>query len=220
MWLDDLVKKSAWELEVARKTVFQFGAAVTQSLDKMPIQEWEAALWARGLKTGLLRLEGYFFRAGAGKRSALSFFVRNDSGAYVGLRRESVTQAATYVSLVTEYSYPRQYTRFESQWMDVAVYDDGGSAWIYAENKANQKVLEKLCGRLANEFLSDIPTVDLEEKRVDDAVMKANHIWRHRPRYFWAVAPTLKNAFEIQYSKTKGFGLKPLASLPSHPRAI
>ena len=108
-------------MELARKTRFQFSSSIQQGLDKLPIQEWEETAWARGLKTGLIRLEGYFFRVGSGKRSPLSFFIRNDSDLYVGLRRESITQAATYVSLVTDYGYSRTQTRFESQWMDVAV---------------------------------------------------------------------------------------------------
>jgi hypothetical protein len=60
-------------------------------LDKNPIQEWEADGWARGLKTGLIRLEGYLFRVGSGNRNPLSFFIRNDRDLYVGLRRESIT---------------------------------------------------------------------------------------------------------------------------------
>ena len=125
-------------MEFARKTVFQFSRSIQESLAKCPLQEWEETAWARGLKTGLIRLEGYFFRVGAGKKSPLSFFIRNNADLYVGLRRESVTQAATYVSLVTDYGYARNQTRFESRWMDVAVYGADGQAWIYAESRCNR----------------------------------------------------------------------------------
>jgi hypothetical protein len=144
LWLDSLLRKSALELEVSKKTIFQFGNSTSQTLDKNPIQEWEADAWARGLKIGLIRLEGYFFRVGSGKRSPLSFFIRNDQNLYVGLRRESVTQAATFVSLVTDYGYSRTQTQFESRWMDVVVYGEDGKAVIYAENKASSKTLGKL----------------------------------------------------------------------------
>ncbi len=201
-------------MELARKTIFQFSRSIRQSLAKSPVQEWEEAAWARGLKRGLIRLEGYFFRVSSGKKSPLSFFIRNDSDLYVGLRRESITQAATYVSLVTDYGYSRARTRFESQWMDVAVYSPDGQAWIYAENKANQRTLEKLCARLSSEFSVSLPVIPADEKPVDDALMKARHIWKNRPLYFWGVCPTEKKSYAVHYHPT-GFSLEPSAALPA-----
>jgi hypothetical protein len=228
-WLHNLIQKSSWELEASRKTIFQFGQSVTQVLSNNPIQTWEADAWARGLRLGLIRLEGYFFRVGSGKRSSLSFFIRNDRDLYVGLRRESVTQAATYVSLITDYGYPRTQVRFESRWMDVAVYGEDGKALIYAENKANQKTLEKLCSRLSTEFINGIP-VKSEASRVerkaesrstlyalrptfvDDAVMKAHHIWKNKPRYFWGVCPKERKAYRVRYAAS-GFSLQPIETM-------
>jgi len=222
MWLRNLIQKHSWELEASRKTIFQFGQSVTQALIKNPIQPWEADAWARGLKIGLIRLEGYFFRVGSGKRSSLSFFIRNDRDLYVGLRRESITQAATYVSLITDYGYPRAQVRFESRWMDVAVYDSEGKALIYAENKANQKTLEKLCYRLSSEFndIADRTSEnvnlrssigDLRTAIPDDAVMKARHIWRNRPRYFWGVCPTSRQMYLVSYARC-GFSFEAMES--------
>jgi len=213
-WLDRLILQSALDLERARKTIFLFSRSARNVLAKCPVQEWEADAWARGLKTGLIRLEGYFFRVGSGKRSPLSFFIRNTSDLYVGLRRESITQAATFVSLVTDYGYPRRQTKFESRWMDVAVYGVEGKAWIYAENKASQKTLEKLCNRLATEFQSGVSPVDRDAKGVDDALMKAHHIWNNRPRYFWGVAPTRRQSYEVRYT-SQGFHFLPSKELPT-----
>jgi hypothetical protein len=207
IWLENIIRKSAVELELGCKSVFQFGSSIGQSLDKNPIQEWETDAWARGLKIGLIRLEGYFFRVGSGKRSPLSFFIRNDQDVYVGIRRESVTQAATYVQLITDYGYPRSQVRFESQWMDVAVYGEDGRAVIYAENKASEKTLEKLCKRLQSEFQNTLPRVDPDDPRVDDALMKAHHIWRHRPSYFWGVCPTQRQAYHVTF-RHSGFTLE------------
>jgi hypothetical protein len=211
-WFHNLIRKYALELEIARKAIFQFGNSISIALTKNPIQEWEADAWARGLKIGLIRLEGYFFRVGSGKRSPLSFFVRNDRDIYVGLRRESVTQAATYVQLITDYGYPRARVRFESQWMDVAVYGEDGRASIYAENKARQKTLEKLCHRLADEFRTDIPPVNPDAPGIDDALMKAHHIWRHRPQYFWGVCPTHRLAYRTAFGLS-GFRLDPVDAI-------
>jgi hypothetical protein len=213
-WLENVILKSALEMESAHKAVFQFGSTIAQALEKCPVQEWEADAWARGLKIGLIRLEGYFFRVGSGKRSSLSFFVRNNKDIYVGLRRESITQAATYVQLITDYGYPRPRVRFESQWMDVAVYGEDGKVWIYAENKANQNTLEKLCRRLSDEFREDLPPVEPDALGVDDALMKAHHIWRHKPSYFWGVCPTVARVFGVSYGNCS-FTLTPLKHLPA-----
>jgi hypothetical protein len=214
-WLHSIIVKSAIQLETAGGTRFCFATSIQEALEKNPIQDWEAALWARGLKSRLIRMEGYFFRAGTGKSSCLSFFVRNEQGLQVGLRRESITQAATYVTLITDYGFARGSTRFETGWMDVAVFDEKGDAYIYAENKANEKTLQKLCGRLASEFQNGVPFFREEEmQKVDDAVMKAHHIWRHRPKYFWGVSPQSKRSFAIRYSRT-GFGLELAGSIPT-----
>jgi len=201
-------------MELARKTIFQFASAVERSLAKEPVQEWESSAWARGLKIGLIRLEGYFFRVGPGKRSPLSFFIRNDQDLYVGLRRESITQAATYVRLVTDYGYPRSQTHFESRWMDVAICGEDGKVLIYAENKASQKTLEKLCVRLSGEFRHGIPRIGTETGQVDDALMKACHIWKNRPHYFWGVCPTSNEVYSVHY-QGNGFTLEAIKVVPS-----
>jgi hypothetical protein len=214
-WLEHLILSSALGLESSSKTIFQFTNKVRQTLHKMPVQEWEAAAWARGLKTGLLKMEGYFFRAGAGKRAPLSFFIRNEAGVYVGLRREAITQAATYVSLITDYGYSRERTRFESRWMDVAVYDEQGKALIYAENKANAKILEKLCQRLMSGFMDGVDFT-VSEEDADDVLRKAQHIWREKPRYFWAVSPVQSYAYRIQFFM-QGFQLARTERIQDYP---
>lgn len=213
-WLTHLITKAAADLEAAGKTIFQFTQGIHKNLKERPIQDWEADRWARGLNQRLIRMEGHFFRIGQGKRSSLSFFVRNDQGLLVGFRRESVTQAATYVTLVTDFGYGRDLTRFETQWMDVAVYEEGNKALIYAENKASDKTLQKLCGRLEKEFALSVPFPPGDELTADDVLMKAQHIWLNKPRFFWAVAPTLRKAYTVGYGRG-GFTLEPLAQLPS-----
>src|SRR5262245_46962093 len=208
-WLEQNLLKSAEALAVAGRARRGFSAAVADVLKQRPIQSWEADRWLRGVKLRLIRMEAFFFRAGTQKRSALSLFVRNDRGLNVGLRREAITQMATYVSLVTDFGYERSRTRFESRFMDVAVYDDADRTLIYAENKASARVLDRLCDRLREEFLSGVPVIPADAKpaAIDDAIMKANHIWTHRPSFFWAVSPAKSRAFEVEINGA-GFGLK------------
>jgi hypothetical protein len=160
-------------------------------------------------------MEAFFFRAGTQKRSALSLFVRNDRGLNVGLRREAITQMATYVSLITDLGYARGLTRFESRFMDVLVLDRAQRPWIYAENKASGRTLEKLCDRLEGEFAEHVPIIDDDAplSGVDDAVMKANHIWRQRPAYFWGVSPGVRRAYDVRYGD-RGFRLAPAPGIP------
>ncbi|HVO33094.1 MAG TPA: hypothetical protein VMU17_04205 [Elusimicrobiota bacterium] len=219
MWasyLESTIVRSASDVERAGRSNFQFAGKVRAVLQNHPIQDWEADRWARGLRTGLLKMNGHFFRAGSGKVAALSLFIRNEQGLNVGLRREAITQAATYVTLVTDYGYSRDRTRFESGWMDVAVYDDRKQALIYAETKAAENVLKKLCLRLESEFADEVPFVGEEDLSTlrDDAIMKAHHIWRHRPRYFWAVCPTRRQCYEVFYRRA-GFRLTPVENIPS-----
>ena len=219
-WLTDMIVRSAAELLAAGRARVAFDRAVRDALDENPIQEWEADRWLRGVRLRLVKMEAFFFRAGTDKRGALSLFVRNANGLNVGLRREAVTQMATYVSLITDFGHGRARTRFESGHMDVAVYDPAGDVWIYAENKASATTLRRLCARLAENFADGVPLVPAEAKpgSVDDSVMKANHIWRHRPRHFWGVSPTERQAFDVVYGAA-GFRLAPTEGIPTADEA-
>lgn len=215
-WLSEMTVRSAADLLRAGKARHAFDAVIRRTLDENPIQEWEADRWLRGIRLRLVKMESFFFRAGTSKRGATSLFVRNLDGLNVGLRREAITQIATYVSLVTDFGYGRKRTRFETGHMDVAVHNEAGEAWIYAENKALPRTLERLCERLSTLFSGGVPLVPEEARpgSVDDAVMKANHIWRHRPRYFWGVSPTSRKAFEVRFSGV-GFRLEPIGGIPT-----
>ena len=214
-WLEQNLLKSAEELAEAGRASLGFTKSVSEALRKAPIQPWEADRWLRGIKLRLIRMEAFFFRAGTQKRSALSLFVRNERNQNVGLRRESITQMATYVSLITDFGYDRSKTRFESRFMDVLVLGLADHAWIYAENKAAGRTLEKLCSRLRADFADHVPVIDDEAslRSIDDAVMKANHIWRHRPAFFWGVSPSVRRAFEVVYGH-HGFRLVDVEEIP------
>jgi hypothetical protein len=98
--------------------------------------------------------------------------------------------------------------------MDVAVYGEDGKALIYAENKASERVLDKLCAKLLSSYRDAVPFPDEEEKKPEDAIMKAQHIWLHRPRYFWAVCPTLKVSYAVDFGRD-GFTLNRVGTIPS-----
>ena len=214
-WLEQNLLRAAAELAAAGRARIGFEKGVGDIFRKAPIQSWEADRWLRGMKLRLIRMEAFFFRAGTQKRSALSLFVRNERGLNVGLRREAITQMATYVSTITDLGYERSQTKFESRFMDVLVTDREGRPWIYAENKALARTLERLCARLTTDFAEGIPFVpdDAPTAGVDDAVMKANHIWKQRPSYFWGVSPTLRRAFQVIYSDA-GFRLSETERVP------
>lgn len=214
-WLETSVLAAARDLEAAGRSVYRFEEKIRAILESQPVTDWEADRWLRGVHRRMIRMEDYFYRAGAGKKSAMSLFVRSNAGLNVGMRREALTQIAAYVSLITDYGFPRRQTRFETGWMDVAVFGSAGDVMIYAESKAAEKVLLRLCQRLEKEFETSVPYVDVAELKSvkDDAVMKANHIWRHRPRYFWAVSPTLRRSYEVNYFDS-GFSLRGISELP------
>lgn len=216
-WFEKTILGYAREMEGNGHAIYQFESKIENHLKKLAIQEWEADRWLRGIKKNLIRENAYFYRVGSGKLGSFSLFIRNTAGLNVGFRRESITQMATYVSLITDYGYPREMVRFESRWMDVAVNDKQGDPIIYAENKASEKVLRKLCTRLESEFETHVPYVSRDEEeaeKVDDAVMKANHIIRYRPTYFWGVSPTYRQAYAVKYFD-QSFTLKPIENIPA-----
>jgi len=216
-WLTHLIVDSARQLMLAKTGIYKFDEKVAEIFRKIPIEEWEADRLSRGLKLKLIKMENPFFRIGREKKGAFSLFVRNKNGLNVGLQREALTQMATYVSLITDYGFTRAQTRFESEWMDVVVYDERDSVFIYAENKASDKVLNNLCARLETEFQSEIPAIPEpeEDKKIphDDAKMKAHHIWRNKPVYFWAVSPSFQQAYRVEYHRF-GFSLKKVEKIP------
>ena len=64
------------------------------------------------------------------------------------------------------------------------------------------------------DFANGVPFPD-EERPHDDALMKAQHIWLHRPRYFWAVCPTRQSIYSVEFGSSAGFRLKPAERLPT-----
>jgi hypothetical protein len=213
-WLERYITSCAQELVKAGCGRPLLVESIQELFSKMPIQEWEADRWARGVRLRLLKTEAYFFRAGKQKKGAISLFVRNEQGLNVGLRREAITQIATYITLVTDFGYPRKQTWFESRFMDVAVRSGKRDTWIYAETKANERTLEKLCKRLTAEFENGLPPESPEPAmRIDDAINKANHILNQRPRFFWGVAPTKRLSYEIIYGH-HGFRLSQIPNVP------
>jgi hypothetical protein len=218
-WLALKLVEFAKQLAHGPNGISDLGERVERIFQKSPLQPWEADRWVRGIKLRLIRAEEYFWRVGPGRGAPLSLFVRNDKGLNVGFKREAITQAATYVSLITDFGYPKALTQFESQWMDVAVYDHTGQVVIYAENKSSEKTMLKLCDRLTNDFQAHLPLLPEQDKmgkrKVDDPLMKAHHIWRYHPQYFWAVSPTLNHVYEVAYG-TGGFTLKKTTRLPDY----
>ncbi len=178
--------------------------------------DWELLFWTRGIKRGLIQLNGHWFRLGSGRQSSFSLFVRNETGLMVGLRRESITQAAVYVALVTHYGYHRRLVRFELDSLDVALQEMDGRVRLYAETKASDRTLERLVSELSSGFAEGLPFLELVEgQKPPDAFQKAAHILRHRPTLFWAVSPNQRLAFTVHYHSV-GFRLEAVPDIPFH----
>lgn len=215
-WIAEQICRAARDVEGAGGTVRGFETLVTERLKEQPLTGWEILFWTRGLRRGLIQLNSHWFRLGSGRQSSFSFFVRNEAGLIVGLRRESFTQAAVYSALVTHYGHPRSRVAFEMDFLDVALTDKEGSVSLYAETKASDRVLERLIDDLSGGFRDGLPFLDLPEgKKPPDSYQKASHILRRRPSFFWAVSPGLRSAFSVHYADG-GFRLVPVPDIPFH----
>jgi len=211
-WLEALVRRTAGEIAAAGNTIRHFERVIAEKLAEAPFTDWELSRWTRGLGRGLIVMNPPLFRMGAGKFSSYHFFVRNEAGLLVGLRRESFTQAAAYVSLVTDYGHARRRVRFETEFLDVAVRDEAGRLALYAESKAADRTLLKLVEKLTADFADGLPPM-ANDKLPPDPWQKAGHILRARPRHFWAVSPGLRLAYTVDY-RDHGFRLRPLKDIP------
>jgi hypothetical protein len=218
-WISDQIRRAAGEVERAGGTIRAFQRVVEERLAETPLTGWETLFWTRGLRRGLIQLNSHWFRLGSGRQSSFSFFVRNEAGLLVGLRRESLTQAAVYAALITHYGHPRARVRFEMDFLDVALQDAAGGVSLYAETKASDRVLERLVEELATGFADGLPFLDLPEgKKPPDPFQKAAHILRTRPAHFWAVSPGRRLAFAVEYAGP-GFRLTPAPEIPFHQEA-
>jgi hypothetical protein len=218
-WLSDQVVQAAHAVESAGGTVRGFRHGVAQRFEDSPVTEWELLFWTRGIKRALIQLNSHWFRLGSGRQASFSLFVRNEAGLIVGLRRESITQAAVYAALVTHYGYQRRQVRFELDYLDVALQEVNGRVSLYAETKASDRTLERLVADLSTEYADGLPFLELAEgQKPPDAFQKAAHILRNRPHYFWAVSPNHRLAFEVNYLNV-GFRLDPVSDIPFHENA-
>jgi hypothetical protein len=216
-WLHKQIIDSARDIARAGGTIRGFDSVVAERLAQAPLTDWELDRWTRGLGRRLIVLNSHWFRLGSGRQSSFSFFVRNEHGLMVGLRREAFTQAAVYVALVTDYGHSRRRVRFETGYLDVALLDDFGNVALYAETKAADRTLRKLIQSLARDFQDGLPPWP-EEEAPPDPWQKAQHILRWKPRYFWAVSPQVRVAFQVSYTPC-GFALEPVADIPAAPAA-
>jgi hypothetical protein len=215
-WLSDQVIGAAQAVEAAGGTVRHFRQVVAERFSEMPVTDWEILFWTRGVKRGLITLNSHWFRLGSGRQTSVGLFVRNEAGLIVGLRREAITQAAVYAALVTHYGYHRRHVRFELDFLDVALQDAAGQVTLYAETKASDRVLERLVEDLTNGFKDGLPFLELAEgQKPPDAFQKAAHILRNRPVHFWAVSPSRRLAFTVDYLAV-GFRLVPALDIPFH----
>lgn len=215
-WLTEQIRQAAGDVENAGGTIRFFRRTIEERLAESPVSDWEELFWTRGIKRGLISLNSPWFRLGSGKQASVGLFVRNENGLTVGLRREAITQAAVYVSLVTHYGYARRHVRFEMDYLDVALTAPTGAVTLYAETKASDRVLERLVGELAAGFVDGLPVLSLREGQLPpDAHQKAAHILRNQPLYFWAVSPHRRLAYRVLYGGT-GFRLFPMADIPFH----
>lgn len=223
-WLEQFIGDAARSVEPSARSGPAFASVIEGRLRAVPLTVWELERWARGLRHGLLKLSGHWFRLGSGRQSSFNLFVRNEEGELVGLHREALTQAAAYVALITDYGYPRSLVRFEIDYLDVAVRDRRGNVLAYAETKASTRTLERLLARLVSNFEGGLPDLPEEggspARSPDDARHKAEHILDNRPAYFWGVSPDVRRAFRVRFTHF-GFGLDPLEDFPrkEHLRA-
>ncbi len=165
--------------------------------------EREIALLRKGVEEGLVSIRGSKFQLKDEEKHIYSFFTLN---------REYLVQIAAYVELINKYGYPLERCKFEYHLMDVVVFQENGSHYIYVEAKKADNELQKLSESISK-YSENVP-MDVGD-RGNDPLRKCKYIVKDRPKYLWLVGPEARSSFLIEHTET-GFHLKNLHDIPKH----
>lgn len=177
-----------------------------------PLHDDEATGLAKALRSHLVdvRPNGEFRLAGAkGGKGPYHLFSRGPAPA---LNREYVVQIAAFAELVAKYHFAARKVVFEYDAFDLAAFDDTSHPALVVEAKRNPALLEAM--------LTEIRAVGPEQigRPTTATQRKAAALARLRPPVFWAVAPGVRLAFDVEIDGDGVPRLRPRDALPMGPR--
>jgi len=193
---------------------------------RLPFEVWEAEFFMRGLNRGYFNVtgcDGIIAYPTLGGETKKNFFYPRRPGNC----REAVTQFAVLTELIEAYRYPVENVLAESikkgnsqrYALDALVFDhdraEGGSVRIAIEAKCKAADIESLINTINGcvELAPHKPTDHVDPKlKCDHKKFQGLLDWR--PAYLWAICPTRKEAYSVQYYGETRFLLDPVEDVP------
>jgi hypothetical protein len=154
----------------------------------------EAAGLALAVSSGLVSVRngGRFRLAGAmADKGPYNLFSRGQQPA---LNREYLIQIACFAELVLNHDWTARNTVFEYDSLDLATFDPNGQPVVAVEAKRSEHLLDLMLKAMQSTSICR-PT-----SSTTNAARKLRALSRLRPEVFWAVAPGVRRAFDVDYS--------------------
>jgi hypothetical protein len=163
--------------------------------------DWETRLLRRAIEDKLLDWDNHVLRVSSTSKP-YSIFTIN---------REYFIQFAAFASLIYEYNYPQENCLIEYHSMDVVVKRDG-VPFICVETKVKDKEIDNLLKGIIK-YSNSVSPVPINTK--NDAMQKANYLFKDKPNYFWLLNANRRLAFSVIHHDT-GFSLLSIDDIPRY----
>lgn len=180
---------------------FTEAAAHFGKIHSKQFSDWETGLIKRAVEGGILEWDNHLFGVLTKKYSMFT------------INRECFIQFAAFASLVYEYDYPPENCLIEYHDMDIMVKKDG-KEFIGVETKVRDSEIDSLLKGI-NDYSGSVVPVPIKMK--NDALQKANYLFKHKPDFFWLVSANKKRAFSVVHRDT-GFSLSPIDDIPRYKK--
>jgi hypothetical protein len=181
------------------------------------LHESDAALFNRGMRDGLLRVDerGYLFSSDP--HQATAWMVEGGAAAWPCW--EYLPHAASYVELIVGLGFPETSVRFETPErehgldLDLAVVAADGKVLVVGEAKKTTRELDQLLAAMARHFVAD-PGRPVGVSGMAKAAWKLSYrLWVTRAPWLWLVGPSERRALSVTYQPS--LVLTPCAALPT-----
>ncbi|MFI9597850.1 hypothetical protein [Nonomuraea sp. NPDC052265] len=177
-----------------------------------PLDLNEANGLIHAVGAGLVKIQpdGVFRLAGAAPgKGPYNLF---SQGPTPSLNREYLVQIAAFTELVTEHRWPARLVAFEYGAFDLGTFDEAGRPVVVAEAKRDTASLDRMLDHMRTATARQVTAPMSTTQR------KIAALSRLGATVFWAVAPGVRRAFDIQIDRYGMPQLIPRETLPTGPR--
>jgi len=175
---------------------------------KKRLPEGLRTLLGLGLKQGLIISQGKTFtlKSLSPRKGPYKWFSPGEKR--IGVREphpnwEYFVQVAEFVRLYQIASAKGLVVKFEDDWIDIAIYQDGRLFVSFEVKERARKIHELIRGIKAYQQEIDFSAPD----RGNDALRKAKYIAKRKPEYFCGVAIGARCEYRVSYPKGQAFQL-------------